>query len=174
MPDTVAQALETVINSIPDARQGLPDPVFEFVLKTTTMINVDLLIEQPDRGILLTWRVDNFGTGWHIPGGIIRLYEPIESRIAEVARLELGASVAAEDFPCKIQQFFRRRGHFISLLYRCRLTSPFSDPTMLHREGVPRHGAIGWFIGPPQEIYPGHEVYASLMGQPPRLFSKKG
>jgi hypothetical protein len=45
------------------------------------------------------------------------------------------------------------------LLYRCRLTSASSEPSMLHVGGDPRPGAIGWFPGRPEQIYPGHEVY---------------
>jgi hypothetical protein len=174
MSDPIEPSLDAVLRSIPDPRQGLPDSVFEFVLKVTTMVNVDLLIEEPARGTLLTWREDDFGTGWHIPGGIIRFYEPIEHRIGEVARLELGASVEPDAFPYDIQQFFARRGHFISLLYRCRLTSPFADRSMLHRGGVPRYGAIGWFTDPPDKIYPGHEVYSRHVGSRPAVPPREG
>ena len=168
MPDTdrIKQALEMVWESIPDPRAGLPDSVFEFILKVTTIVNVDLLIQDAALGTLLAWRDDDFGSGWHIPGGIIRLHEPAVHRITEVARLELGATVDADTSPCAIQQFFSRRGHFISLLYRCRLTSVLPDRLMLQM-GQPLHtGAIKWFSTPPENIYPGHEVYSQHLACP--------
>jgi hypothetical protein len=63
-PAKVKQALELVLGSIPDPRGGLPDSVFEFLLKVTTIINVDLLIRDI-RGTLLVWREDDLA-----PGGI--------------------------------------------------------------------------------------------------------
>jgi len=165
-PDKIKQALDMVWESIPDPRLGLPDSVFEFILKVTTIVNVDLLIQDAALGTLLAWRDDDFGSGWHIPGGIIRLYEPAVNRIAEVARLELGATVDADTSPCEVQQFFSRRGHFISLLYRCRLTSKFSDNSMLQVDQPPRAGAIKWFPTPPENIYPGHEAYSRHFAHP--------
>jgi hypothetical protein len=47
------------------------------------MINVGLLLKDPTCGTLLTWREDDFRTGWHIPGGIIRLYELTSSAQAK-------------------------------------------------------------------------------------------
>lgn len=158
--DKIKQALDMVRDSIPDPSAGLPDPVFEFILRVTAIVNVDLLIQDAVLGTLLTWRDDEFGAGWHIPGGIIRFRESAAHRIAEVARLELGATVDADASPCDIQQFFSRRGHFISLLYRCRLTSILPDRLMLQTERRLQTGVIKWFAAPPENIYPGHETYA--------------
>ena len=109
--------------------------MFKFILKVTTVVSTDLLI-QASLGVLLAWREDDFGSGWHIAGGIIRLHEPAVNRIAEVARPELGATVDVDTSPCEIQQFFSRRGHFVSLLYRCQLTSRFSH-SLIHQLGQP-------------------------------------
>jgi colanic acid biosynthesis protein WcaH len=151
--------LQRVVEAIPDPCQGLPDPVFDFVLKVTPVINVDLLVQDDGGRALLSWREDPFGTGWHIPGGIVRYRERLETRIAAVARLELGTTVEAEDQPCDMVQFNREpRGHFISLLFRCRLTEG-PDEALMQRYGVRENGALAWIKGTPSELYPAHRVY---------------
>lgn len=153
------QALQLVLASLQDPSQGLPGSVFSFILKVTPLINVDILIQEAGRGTLLTWRDDEFGTGWHIPGGIIRLNEPAAHRISEVARLELATTVEADSFPIDIREFFYARGHFISLLYRCRPTKPLAAGGLEACE-APHPGSIGWFKACPPNIYPGHEAYS--------------
>jgi hypothetical protein len=81
-----ARFFELLLQNIGDPGRGLPDEVFEFALAITPMINVDLLVSG-DRGVLLAWREDKWGSGWHVPGGIIRFNETISHRISEVARL---------------------------------------------------------------------------------------
>lgn len=156
----IEAALEQVLVSTPDPRDGLSDPVFNFVLKVTPMINVDLLVRDDAGRTLLAWREEAYGTGWHIPGGIIRYREPMKNRITAVARLELGAMVEAEQDPCAVTEFCHtRRGHFISLMYRCSLTSELMIPSLIFREGRPQHGMISWIKGVPTELYPAHRVY---------------
>jgi ADP-ribose pyrophosphatase YjhB (NUDIX family) len=121
-------ALETALG---DCRRGLPEEVFLFVSRITPLINVDLLI-QDDRGrTLLTWRDDEFfGPGWHVPGGIIRYKESAGDRIRACACDELGADVSCDQPPLLVSETIRAqgtRGHFISLLFRCRLLSPPDD-----------------------------------------------
>jgi colanic acid biosynthesis protein WcaH len=156
-----AQALDEILKSLPDPNKGLSDAVFEFVLKVTPMINVDLLVKKAEGQTLLAWREDRFGKGWHVPGGIIRFGEHSSERIAFVAREELGAQVESEEFPCDIIQYVGRRGHFISLLYRCRFSS---RPPSLDRfhvgDGEPKHGALVWMSGISARLYPSHEQYS--------------
>lgn len=107
---------------------GLPQEVFEFVTTVTPMINVDLLIKNSDGHVLMAWRDDICGRGWHIPGGIIRYKESIEDRIRQVAVKELKTEVHIEPGPIMINSIItpgRIRGHFISLLYRCFLPTDF-------------------------------------------------
>ena len=52
------------------ANNGLPHDLFVFVSRLTPLVNVDLLIQDPHHGTLLTWRHDEtYGPGWHVPGG---------------------------------------------------------------------------------------------------------
>lgn len=155
-------ALTAIADALPDPAHGLSDPVFDFALKITPMVNVDLSITDGMGRVLLAWREDHHGRGWHMPGGIIRFNEPIHRRIAETARLELGVPVEAEDQPMRVHQFFSPpRGHFISLIFRCRLMQPLAaDPW---RFGVPKPGQLGWFTGAPQNLYPAHRAYAEML-----------
>jgi colanic acid biosynthesis protein WcaH len=157
------QGLAKALSGIPDPSLGLPDAVFRFVLKVTPMINVDLLVRN-DRGEhLLAWREDAYGKGWHVPGGIIRYREPIEQRIAAVAKDELSAEVDHTPKPVDLRQLWHVRGHFISLLYLCTLRKPVSDPALWYTDGQPRSGQIAWFKGVPAGIYWVHDTYADWL-----------
>jgi ADP-ribose pyrophosphatase YjhB (NUDIX family) len=115
-------ALEAAIG---DPRQGLPEEIFRFVSRITPLTNVDLLIHDDRRGTLLTWREDEFfGTGWHLPGSIIRYKETTGQRVRACAREELDADVAFDETPIAIAEGIGEhdtRGHHIALLFRCRL-----------------------------------------------------
>ena len=149
--------------ALPDARQGLPPDLFYLVSRLTPLVNVDLLIRDTNGRTLLTWRADAFyGPGWHVPGGIIRFKETAAERIAAVARTELGAEVRAESAPCRVCEILspRRdvRGHFISLLYRCALTSPL-NLNLQSVDGMPENGMWRWFQRCPDDLIPAHELY---------------
>jgi colanic acid biosynthesis protein WcaH len=141
---------------------GLPEDVFQFVSRLTPLINVDLLIRD-DRGrTLLTWRDDEFfGTGWHVPGGIIRYKETAADRIRACARGELGADVSFEPTPLFVAETIRQdatRGHFISLLFRCRLTSSLDEAK---RGGSrPRPGGWQWHDRCPDDLLDVQRQYA--------------
>ena len=156
-------ALKDVLESIPRPEHGLPEPVFRFLLKVTPMINVDLLVRDADGRHLLAWREDEYGEGWHIPGGIIRVNETMADRIRETARLELGATVEAEPMPCDVKQFFQNRGHFISLLFRCRLTSSIEVAEEESADGKRTPGELKWFSSVPHNLLSVHKVYAEWL-----------
>ncbi len=166
----MSQSLDALIaqvqRAIDDPRQGLPDQVFLFASTITPMINVDLLIQDEARKTLLTWRHDKFGSGWHIPGGIIRYKETIERRVHVVAWQELGAHVEFQRKPIALRQVFvtnrDERGHFVSLLYRCELTSP-PDPARAFLSGQPRSGQWQWHSDYPADMLRVHEMYRSFI-----------
>jgi colanic acid biosynthesis protein WcaH len=144
-----------------DPRLGLPDVIFETVLRVTPMINVDLLVRDETGRTLLSWREDAFGRGWHVPGGIIRYRETFAARIAEVARLELRARVKAEPTPCHVlQSLDEPRGHFVSLLFRCSLERPMTAAQgLIGPQAPPSGGDLAWFAGVPDPLYPAHSIY---------------
>jgi ADP-ribose pyrophosphatase YjhB (NUDIX family) len=150
-----------------DPKAGLPDDVFLFVSRVTPLVNVDLLIHNEAGQTLLTWRSDGFyQPGWHVPGGIIRFQERAADRIAAVARQELGAAVVSEGSPALITEIIEPahtiRGHFISLLFRCRLSSPLDDD-LRYVSGQPRAGEWAWHQGCPTDLIPVHEIYRGLI-----------
>ncbi|MGE4232308.1 MAG: NUDIX hydrolase [Bacteriovoracia bacterium] len=130
-----------------EPQKGLPEEIFLLVSRLTPMINVDLLIKNKENETLLTWREDQFYKGWHIPGGIIRFKEKMGSRVEAVAKTELGASVTFDNTPMMIREIFAEkrdiRGHFISLLFRCKLTSDLAEE--LRCTDPERPGPNQWF-----------------------------
>lgn len=107
---------------------GLPDSLFYFATRITPMVNVDLLVISKKYGIFLTWRDDEYaGRGWHLPGGIIRINESFLERANQVAKKELNLSIKKIIGPFDINQIIFKnmfyRSHFISLLFKCYLSS---------------------------------------------------
>lgn len=156
---TLIESLETFIKNPSD---GLPEDIFLFVTRITPIINVDLLIKNEHQHTLLTWRDDGYWEpGWHIPGGIIRYKETTADRIHAVAATELGANVAYKKKPLAIKEFIhptkQNRGHCISLLYACKLTSPLA-PTIKYTKGTHKHGEWAWHATCPDNIISVHHT----------------
>lgn len=175
MTDMATEAVDRVRSLVKDAKAGLPEEVFLLVSQLTPLINVDLLIKSTDGKTLLTWREDKYyGPAWHIPGGIIRFKESIESRIVKVARSELGCQVAALGQPIEVRSLMNPsrdiRGHFISLTFLCSLiTAP--DPDRAFTQGSPRNGQWAWHQGAPHALLKQHEPYRKLIDDHPPLNS---
>ena len=119
------RSIKYLENSVKDPTAGLSQSIFYFIGRMTPYINVDLLIQSPIYGTLLTWRDDPYsGTGWHIPGGIIRFKEKIKDRIFKVGKGELGIKIRKFKGPIELNEIITNkieRSHFISLLYKCEL-----------------------------------------------------
>lgn len=148
---------------IPDPRSGLPEEVFLFVSRLTPLVNVDLLIQDESKRTLLTWRDDGFApAGWHVPGGIIRYLEPAAERIRAVARGELHAEVDFEATPLVINELINPtqqvRGHFFSLLFRCRLLTTL-DVLLQYDPKNPKPDSWLWHSSFPQNMIPAHDIY---------------
>ena len=162
MKNKLAAAVQVLDDAVPDPSTGLPDEVFYYISKTTPLINVDLLIKDELGRTLLAWRNDHHaGTGWHIPGGIIRFKETIAERIRQVALAEIGVEVDYDPEVVAINEMIHRdrdlRGHFISLLYNCRLDSSFVPP---NRGLTPADaGYLQWHERCPDNMIVYHDVY---------------
>jgi len=135
---------------------GLPEEFFLFLSRFTPLVNVDLLIQDDRHRTMLTWRQDQiYGAGWHVPGGIIRYKETAEDRIRATARRELGTEVAFDPEPIAVEQLMdpdrRERGHFISLLYRCRLLAP-PDTRLRYVHGDPQRDQWAWHDSCPRDL----------------------
>ena len=162
-PTAIKQAIDTIDSLIGDPRRGLPEDLFRFASRITPMLNVDLLIKNDKKQTLLTWRDDGYWkAGWHIPGGVIRYKETIADRIRAVARGELGAEVTFQPCPLAIEEIIlpdrKVRGHFISFLYQCSLTTA-PDNALRYGSGDPLPNQWMWHESCPENIISVHEIY---------------
>jgi ADP-ribose pyrophosphatase YjhB (NUDIX family) len=156
------RVIETLEPFVRDPSQGLPEDLFLFVSRVTPLINVDLLIKDERNQTLLTWRDDGYwNPGWHVPGGIIRYKEPIAARVKAVAKTELGAEVEFDSDPLAINELIHEarenRGHFISLLYQCRLVTQPDE--RLHCSSTPKPNEWMWHGFCPPNMISVHEIY---------------
>ena len=83
------------------------------------------------------------------------LREKFEKRIQKVAMSELGIrDITHEEHPLAMRQLFAKgrdvRGHFISLLFLCKLESPPTTSQWI--EGEPEAGQWCWHKGAPQNL----------------------
>jgi len=151
----VDAAIRIIEAAVGDPGQGLPEAIFLFVSRITPLINVDLLIQDDAGQTLLTWREDRyFGTGWHVPGSIIRYKEMAVDRIHACASEELGADVACEGVPLLVSEYFseqKSRGHAISLLFRCTLLTPPQESRRA-LSNPPHPGEWRWHDGCPPDL----------------------
>ena len=162
--------IKAIDEAVGDATKGLPQAVFDLVGRLSPIVNVDLLIRNERRETLLTWRHDELYHGWHVPGGVVRFKEQMSRRVAEVARLELGAAVTVNPEPAAITQIINpsrsARGHFVAFLFECHLTSPL-DPARRHDGGPPRPGQWGWHGSFPPDMIDAHEIYRRFIDPHP-------
>lgn len=125
----ISEEIKLLEKQIKNPRHGLPEEIFLFVSRLTPIVNVDLLIKDEKGKTLLSWRDDKFcGSGWHIPGGILRFKENFKTRIQKVIDTEIGLPVKFDPKPIAINQITGRqntRGHFISILFKCFLSGKY-------------------------------------------------
>lgn len=156
-----AEAIKFLEKQIKNPSKGLPEEIFFFASRITPMINVDLLIKDEKGRTLLAWRDDKFyNKGWHVPGGIIRFKEKAEARIQKVAMQEIGAKIKFDPAPIAMHQLFatqNTRGHFISLLYKCFLSSKF----VLKNKGLSNKdaGYLKWHATCPRDLLKVQKMY---------------
>ncbi len=157
---SLQDALAIVEAAIDDPREGLPLEVFQFMTRITPSVNVDLLIRDPDGRTLLAWRSDEWaGTGWHIPGGILRYKETLETRLAEVVRIEIGRPLRIREAPIAITQISKKhqtRGHFVSVLYECLSDEKFEPDNGEKRRSDA--GFLAWHETCPSNLIESHDV----------------
>lgn len=157
--------------ALENAERGLPDEVFSFVASVTPMVNVDLLIQDEHGRILLSWRDDGKNFGWHIPGGIIRFKETFDERLQKTAIRELKTEITFDKNPLKVTEIFmphRRRGHFISFLYRCYLPSNYKIDNAEKKST--EDGYLMWHEVPPK-LVDGQKCYEDFLKRLMEAFS---
>ncbi|MBF0594331.1 MAG: NUDIX hydrolase [Candidatus Omnitrophica bacterium] len=126
----IIQAVAILNKQVGDPSRGLPKEVFRLMSRITPLVNVDLLIKDERGRTLLSWRDDGCaGKGWHLPGGILRFKEKLETRVLKVAETEIGTGIIFDKVPIAVNELILpeqdERGHFISFLFKCFLTETF-------------------------------------------------
>ena len=162
LTDEELRTLEGILAKLSGRGAGLPWPLFRFMTEVMATVNVDLLVQDKEKGVLLAWRDDPFGAGWHVPGSIIRHREEIAHRISACASEEFGCEVAAAERPVAVLQIFDDRGHSVSLCYQAALKSSPSK-RVLGADEAPEAGDLRWFASPPAQLYPSHLVYRDVL-----------
>ncbi|MEN6405082.1 MAG: NUDIX domain-containing protein [Thermoguttaceae bacterium] len=160
----INEAIDFLDEQVPDSTKGLPLDVFLFASRLLPLVNVDLLVKDERGRTLLAWRDDPYaGTGWHVPGGILRFRERLETRVQKVAETEIGTEVRVDPNPIAVNQFMhpsrKTRGHFISFLYRCFVSKDFIPAnTGLKNTDA---GYLMWHEKCPPNLICVHEIYKS-------------
>lgn len=160
---TTNSAINYLKSQIQNPTKGLPEDIFLFASSIVPMINVDLLVKDySKKKTLLSWRDDIFsGTGWHIPGSIIRVKEKIEDRLKKVVETEIFSDVTIIKIPVETNEIFAPhnecRCHFISILYSGYLDSSLPLKNGNKKENDP--GYLKWFDECPGNLLPWHEIY---------------
>jgi len=158
------EAIDFLNKQIKDPKKGLPKEIFLFISRLTPLPNVELIINDKKGRILLSWRDDIHGTGWHVPGGIIRFKEKIEHRIEKVAEIEIGTRVMFDSEPLAVREMICEhdiRGHFIAFLYKCYLPEDFVIDNKGRKENEP--GFLKWHDSCPKNLIKCQEHYKEFM-----------
>jgi colanic acid biosynthesis protein WcaH len=163
---TVLEAIQIIDSQVHDKRKGLPEELFQFISRTTPLVNVDLLIKDGSGNTLLAWRDDEHsGTGWHVPGGIVRFQETLADRLQKTALREIGTKVDFDRNPIQIEELIIPnkdiRGHHISFLYNCRLPVEFivSNAGKTEKD----EGFLKWHKECPTDLLEIHKMYKKYL-----------
>ena len=166
------QAVETLRNARLNARDGLPENLFLLVSSLVPLPNVDLLITDDSKGILLSRRNDEFfGKSWHLPGGCMRYGESLEECVQKTARRELGCEVSFKAEPIAVRNVLRganhnlrypnERGHNVAILYHCSLPPYFVPDNGLCTEED--SGFLKWFLKLPMDFMKIQQVFDDIL-----------
>ena len=156
------RTLEGLLAKLNGRGAELPWPLFRFINEVVATANVDLLVQDHALGVLLAWRDDPFGRGWHVPGSIIRHREEIAHRIEACARDEFGCDIEVDDRVAAVIQIFDDRGHSISLCYRAVLRGAVGR-RLVKADDQLNPGDLRWFSTAPANLYPSHLVYRDVL-----------
>lgn len=160
----IIEATTFLKKQVPNPSLGLPEEIFLFLSQLTPLVSVDLLIQDENGRTLLSWRNDLVGKGWHLPGGILRYKEKLETRVRKVAEKEIGEIIKFNPVPIAINQMFCKqsaRGHAVSLLYKCFLSGKFIP----ENKGLTEkdNGYLKWYDDCPKNLIKVHEIYRKYL-----------
>ncbi len=162
LSDDELRTLDAILAKISGPGAELPPVLFRFVTEVAATSNIDLLVLDDRQRVLLAWRQDAFGAGWHVPGSIIRHREEIGHRIQACAMEEFGCDLAVAERPVALIQIFDDRGHSVSLCHTAALRGTPGQRVIPGNE-TPQPGDLCWFDAPPGTWYPSHQVYQDVI-----------
>lgn len=140
---------------------GLGEDLFLFSSTLIPVVNVDILVINEKGQLLLTWRDDpHCGTGWHVPGGCIRLGESVIERAERTARQEFGCDIRLDPEILHVFEIFTRqerpikdqneRSHFITLVLAG--LAPADLDTEIQKVNPGQPGYMKWFTTLPDDL----------------------
>lgn len=140
--------------------------VFELVSSLTPMVNVDLLVKDPEGRSLLAWRNDQHtGRGWHIPGRVLRFKETLRDCLDSLIRSEFRTALPYDFIPLMVAEVLNQggavRGHFISILFAGSLPSGHVPNNGSIAEGEP--GYLRWHDCAPEDLLSWHDMYRDII-----------
>ncbi len=162
LSDDELHTLEAILAKLSGSSAELPPVLFRFVTEIAATSNIDLLVQDEAGRLLLAWREDAFGIGWHVPGSIIRHREEIGHRIRTCAEEEFGCGLSVAERPVALIQIFDDRGHSVSLCYTAVLRGTPAQ-RVIGEGDTPQPGNLRWFAEVPGSLYPSHLVYRSVI-----------
>lgn len=137
--------LVELLNKIEQPHLGLPQEVFNALVKIVPFIACELAIVNDKKEFLLTWRNDKYWRGWHFPGGLLRFRESFDERIQAVAQKELDIYISNYTFLRPFNYLGGPCGHIVSLLFLCQTPD------------APKNGR--WFKKAPKNIIKHHKEF---------------
>ena len=105
----------------------IPVEIFNALNATIPISACEIVIFDKSKGLLLTWREDEFWKGWHFPGSIIRKGEKFEQTLKRVAKDELGRNLKSHQFIFPMNYHNGPRGHSVSFVFLCELSGQPKD-----------------------------------------------
>jgi len=156
--------LQSAINKLNDitASEGLGKELYEAISRLTPSVSVELVIKCPSENkTLLVWRDDGlYGPGWHIPGGVVRFRETLETRALLTLKNELGLVNTKIPEPIGLHEIFNTqrdvRGHFLSVVFKIILEEPLNAKCEAGEKPVEGHWK--WFSDCPPNLIKNQEV----------------
>ncbi|HTX31791.1 MAG TPA: NUDIX domain-containing protein [Solirubrobacteraceae bacterium] len=128
-------------------RGWLPEEEFFAIYRRVPRLCVEVVIVEPERGVLLKLRdiPPNVGA-WHIPGGTVLFGEPLTEAVKRVARDELGLEVEVGELIGYIEYPSHYENGLDSPVGLAFRTTPRADA------GAPSAGCE-WFTRLPAGLY---------------------
>ena len=123
----------------------LPLEKFELIVESTPLVSIDLVVQAPDKKILLGKRVNRPAQGyWFVPGGRILKDESVKLTFKRLLDIEL--AIRPEDISYRSMGIYQHfypdnfsgdtfSTHYVVLAYEISLlNTPFSLPDIQHSD----------------------------------------